>query len=325
MRRRRGTIVFSVLLLWLAGCGGGGGLGLSGGSVPLGGRAIAGVALLPDSSPAANAAVSIRTLATGATVQTAITDAAGRFAASGVPATADLNVVVQQPTVTLQAVVPQGDLAANPGQPLDIGQVTAISTVVSEAIQLQEAGAPEDAGSVVADQAPLLTLQAQETGYSTATQDQLISSPAALSASAAALLLPTANRSLARLAAKPNPRTAGTALTSLLGYLRSARPGKVQLTSANRSALIGAQLASRQFTPDAVAAALNAAGAAQAGPDSVSAASVAARSRLPALADLGPGISAYEALAIAADAAANGGFQLDRPALDAFVTQLMSQ
>jgi hypothetical protein len=324
MDKRRGVYCLAGLaLVCLTGCGGG--LGLTGGSVPIGGRAITGVALLPNAAPLANAPVTVRTLSTGAVVRSASTDGTGRFTVSGVPTDADVSLTVHQAATTLAAVVPQPDLAANGSQPLDIGQVTAVSTVVSQAVQIEQAAGPEDAATGVADQAALLTMQAAAANYSVATQDQIITDPNSLAANALALLLPAANSGLTQLSAKPTARNAGAALTSLLAYLRSQRSGGVHLGSVHRAGLIAAQLMVNQYSAETVAAHLNAAGVAQATEQSVTDASQAERARLTALESFGPGITGFEALAIAADSTANGGFQLDRPTLDTFLTHLLGE
>ena len=82
------------------------------------------------------------------------------------------------------------------------------------------------------------------------------------------------------------------------------------------------RIAKTLYSPEAIAAALNASGGNRTAAD-VTAASQKERAQVPALANLGPGITAFEALVIAADGGNHGGLQLDPPALDKFLSVLL--
>ena len=319
-------LLFLPGLLWLAGCGGGGvASGLSGGSVPLGGRAVTGTVLLPDATPVANTTVTLRSLTSGQVVQTTSTDNSGRFVATGVPVDSDLDVVVMQPpSNSLEAIIPQSNLASNPGQPLDIGEVNALSTVVAAALKLEQNQAPEDFHSIVSNQHGHLTQEVHGAGYSLETQRQLISDPGSLKAQALTLMVPSANTELTAFVATPNTDTASTALNGLLGYVRAAHEHECHLSGSLRTSLINAQLAGKQYTADMVASALQKPGGPHATATEVSAASQRERSELTALGSLGSGITPFEALVIAADVNTHGGFQLDQRSLEDFLTKLLN-
>jgi hypothetical protein len=324
MHRSAWAVLLIVLcIFWLFGCGGGAQT-LTGGSVPIGGRAVTGVVLLPDGTAAASAQVTVRSLPSGAVIQTSSTDSAGRFTVQGISTANDVSVVVNQPPVNmLEAVVPRSALADHPDRPLDIGSVTAITTVVAAAIHLEHAPAPEDEESIVSNQQGHLMMQAQDAGYSVDTQNQFIRDPSSLMAQALTLILPTANTELAAFAAQPTTDTASSALNGLLGYVRAAHRHEIHLNGGMRTALINAQLAGKVYSPDTIASALNAAGVANATAAAVSAASQRERAELTALSGLGAGISPLEALVIATDDNTHGGFQLDQGGLNRFLVQLL--
>lgn len=309
----------------LAGCGGGS-LGLTGGSVPVGGRAVTGAALLPDGTAAVSATVTARSVPSGSVIQTTTTDAAGRFTLTGIPTSGDLSVVVSQPpNKTLEAVVPRDTLMTNPGQPLDIGAVTALTTVVAAAIHLEHGPAPEDSPGIVANQRQHLEMQVHDAHYSIEQQNQFIGDPNSLNAQALTLIVPTANTELAAYATQPNADTASSALNGLLGYVRAAHKRGLHLTDASRTALINAQLAGKVYTPEAIAAALRTAGVTSATSVQVTSASEREHTELTALTALGAEISPFEALVIAADVDTHGGFQLDQRMFDTFLTELLKQ
>lgn len=310
----------------LAGCGGGGTLGLTGGSVPLGGRVVTGVAVLPDNTAVANAQVSVRSLPSGAIIRTSSTDSMGRFSVPGIPASGDISVVVSQPPKnTLEAIVPRSSLNANSDQPVDIGSVTALTTVVSAALHLEHGPAPEDAQSIVMNQQGQLTMQVHDARYSVDMQKQFIDDPSSAMAQALTLIVPTANSELTALAATPNSDTASAALNGLLGYVRAAHKRPIHLSDQTRAALTNAELAGKIYTPEAIAASLQSAGVQRVTGVDVSAASQHEHTELSALGSSGNGITAFEALVIASDVSTHGGFQLDQGSLNKFLASLLSQ
>jgi hypothetical protein len=309
----------------LSGCGGGGGLGLSGGSIPVGGRVVTGTALLPDGSAAANAQVSVKTIQTGATVATAMTDAAGKFAAQNVPTNGDVSVVVTlPPTGTLQSVVSTTDLMTNPSQPLDIGNVTALTTLVAACIQLEQSPAPEDGPDIVMNQHEHLSKQVHDAGFSVDAQNQFIADPSSLTAQALTLIVPTANNELAAFAANPNQKTARAALDGLLAYVRAAHERRLHISKDNRAAIISSELAGTTYTPQKVAAALRSAGVKNVNQVQVTAASERERTELPGLGSPTSDLSAFEALVIAADVNTHGGFELDQRGFNTFLSALLN-
>jgi len=318
-------LVCVVAAVALSGCGGGGGLGLSGGSIPVGGRVVTGTALLPDGTAVANAQVAVRTIPSGTTIASTTTDASGRFTVQNVPTSGDLSIVVTQPpTNTLESIVPRSSLAMNPDQPLDIGSVTALTTLVAACIHLEHGPAPEDEPSIVMNQKGHLTMQAHDAGYSVEMQKQFIADPSSLNAQALTLIVPAANDELAAFSASPSADTASTALDGILGYVRAAHRRAIHLNESTRSALVSAMLAGKTYTPQAVAAALQSAGVQHVSGVQVTAASVRERTELPALGGASGDLSAFEALVIAADVNTNGGFQLDQHGVDAFLSRLLN-
>lgn len=324
MHKQRWFILFmAAACLALSGCGAGSGLLLSGGSVPVGGRAVTGTAVLPTGAPVANAQVTVRSVPDGTVLRTTTTDSGGRFSAVGIPTSGDISVVVAQPpSKTLELIVPRESLMSNTAQPLDIGSVTALTTLVAAAIHLEHGPAPEDAHSIVHNQQGHLTMQAHNAGFSVDMQNHFIDDPNSLMMQALGLLSPVADSELTDFIASPNQDTASDALNGLLGYVRAPHQRDLHLSDATRTALINAQLAGTVYSPDMIAAALNAAGKNVTAAD-VSAASQKERMQLPGLANLGSGITPFEALVLAADSTMHGGFQLDQHGMDTFLQTLI--
>ena len=104
-----------VLLLCLAGCGGGVATTLTGGSVPIGGRAITATALLPDGTPVANATVTVRSLSSGQVLQTTTTECAGPVTTRRRAVDADLDVTIARPSSnSLELVIPAANIRGSP-------------------------------------------------------------------------------------------------------------------------------------------------------------------------------------------------------------------
>lgn len=318
--------LLGLLLLGIqAGCGGGAGLALSGGSVPIGGRSVSGTVLLPNETPVVNAPVTLLTLPSGQVIQTTTTNSSGQFTAKGVPTTNDVEIVVNQPPSNmLSTVISQSTLAANPGQPLNVGDINAYTTVVAEAIQLEQAPAPEDTSSIVFNQQGDLSNEVYGQNYSVQTLQQLISNPNSLMAQALTLMVPSADTELTTYVTNPNQNTAATALNGLLGYLRAVHGCQFHLIGSLRFSLISAQLTNTVYTPDAIAAALNAAGVPGVTSAQVLAASQRERTNITALSTLGNGITPFEALVIGADIQSNGGFHLSGGALNRYLMTLLN-
>ena len=318
----------AVLLMFafttLSGCGGGAGLTLTGGSVPIGGRVITGSVVLPDSTPATNIVVTVRSLSGGALLQTTTTDSFGRFTATGIPVTSGISIVATQPpSSSLEAIVPLSDLSTNPDRPLEIGNVTALSTLVSAAIRLEQKQAPEDSEDIASGQRDHFNTQVSNSGFSQEAQHQFISDSAVLMSQAQKLFLPVTNMELKSFIANPNSNTASTALNGLLGYVRGAHERETHLKGSLKNGLIASQLSGKTYSPDKIALALQSAGENGASASTVSAASLSERGELSELANLGNGITSFEATVIAADVRAHGGFQLERDSLEKFLNTLL--
>lgn len=316
--------IVPAFLLCLAGCGGA--TSLTGGSVPTGGREITATVLLPNGTPAANATVTVRTLSTGAVLQTATTNATGQFTTPAVPVTADLDVIVTQPpTNTLELVIPHANITGQTNQPFNAGQITALSTLVAAAIKLEQQAAPEDADRIPEDQGPSLTAHVHGQSFSESDQQRFISDPESLHNQALTVLGPTANDELTAFAANPTTDTATAALNGLLGNVRVGHgEGGAHLSSSLQTALISAALSHKQYTAGAVATALQSASEHPVNASQVTDASQKERSDLPALATFGTGISPFEALAIGGDSDPHGGFHLDQNGLNTYLTYLLS-
>lgn len=308
----------------LTGCGSGGGLNLTGGSVPIGGRAATGIALSPDSSPVANAVVAVQTLQTGVTLQTTQTDDNGRFSLSSLPVDKDILVVVNQPpTKRLAIVVSRVRLATNPNQSLDIGSVTALTTLEAEAIGLEQAHASDESENIVSDQSDNLRIEIEAVGYSQDTQSQFINDRTMLSIRAMSLIVPALNSELDAYVLSPNSATGATALRGLLGYLRVGNEQEIHPSFATQSELIAAQISNKTFSINVIVSALKTANVVEVTPDLVQKASQQERANLSGLKRLGNNISVFEAIAIAGDIRSRGGFGLEQEDLNVYLNTLL--
>lgn len=308
----------------LTGCGGGGGNSLTGGSIPTGSRAsVTGTALLPGSVPASGASVTVKTLPGGTVVARTTTNTLGQFTVDGISASADLDVIVVTSNAsTLESIVSHNSFNGG-GFPFNMGDVTAQTSIVSAALRLEQANAPEDEDSILSNQGALLNSQVASQNYTLSVQQQLVGNPNNMNAEALTLISPVANAALSQFYAQPTSDNASAALNSVLGYLRAAHGRDFHITTALRTALASAELASTTYTPATIAAELKSAGQNQVTEVSVSAASVRERQLLPALAQSASSISPYEALIIAADVSANGGFQCNQNQINTFLTKLL--
>jgi hypothetical protein len=306
----------------IGGCGGGS-MSLTGGSVPIGGRAITGTAVLPGSIAAANATVTAKALPAGTSISKTRTDGSGGFTLSNIPGNTDIDIVVATGNGgQLEIIVPRSALSGGMG-PLNIGNVDANSSLVAAALRLEQAPAPEDSDSIVGNQQPILDHQVQNGNFSQQQLNQLIYDPDSMNAQALALMAPAANASISTLQATPSQINAGAALNSLLGYLRAAHTREFHMSADVRQSLLNSAAAGTVFTPDQVAAALASAGIGGKSSAQVSAASTRERSELTAFAAYGSGISALEALVLAADVNTNGGFQCNQNQINNFLQALI--
>jgi hypothetical protein len=323
--RRWLTVAAACLVVLPAayGCGGGS-ESLTGGSVPIGGRTVTGLALLPNGAAAANATVTVRSLPAETLLKSTITDNSGAFTVTGVSTSSDLDITVSlPPSNVLEAVVPQSQLA-NGGGTLNIGDITATSSIVAAAIKLEQMNAPEDESDISSNQSENLASAVEGQHFSSDMQDQLIGNRNSMNAQALALMTPVANTELTAMNQSPTQANASAALTGLLGYIRAAHNRNFQVSRDLKQSLIDAEIAPKLYSADAVAQALQQSGLPQATAEQVLAASTRERGVLPALATgSGSGISPFEAFVIAADVSTNGGFQCDQNTLNGFIRTLL--
>ncbi len=315
-----------LLLAALAGCSGGsgGGLSLSGGSVPTGGGSIKGLVVLPNSQPLTGATISVQALATGQTVSAVPTlSPDGTFGITGLPTGEDLEVLFQQAGgPTLKVVIPQAQLPAPSSQAVDIGTVNALTTVVAQSLAQEVSQDQTQASQIVSEQLGPLTTSLQGEHQNENDQSAEIADNATLTAAAKTLIMNTANAQLQSFAASPTTASATVALHSLLAEIAKTSGTRIHLVDAQQTALINAQLAGTTYSASALATDVTAAGT-PATASAVTAADGAQRTQLPAWASLGPGIGPFEALSISASPPQAGGFGLTQAGVTQFVSRLL--
>jgi len=305
------------------GCGGGGN-GLTGGSIPTGGRSVTGVAVLPNASPAANATVQVRSLPAETLLTQTTTNNQGQFTVTGIPTSANIDITVSvPPSNLLEKIVSQSTLAAGPGPTVNIGAINATSSVVAAAIKLEQMNAPQDAAGIIANQTINLTSEVQGQNFSPGMQNQLIGSRNNMNIQAASLMAPVANSELTAMNQSLTAANASAALYGLLGYVRGAHNRDFQLPASLKQSLINAEVSGVQYSFASVATALQRAGVPHVTVQEVQIASSSERQGLPSLAVSGSSLSPFEALVIGADDSNDGGFQCSQATLDAFLTDLL--
>jgi hypothetical protein len=312
------------LAAWIAclcGCGGGG-LGISGGSIPVG-RAITGTALLPNSQPVPDGTVSVVTLPAGQVLSTTSTNSSGTFQTANVPSTSDVIVVVKRPSgTTLKTVVSRSTLAANPGTPLNVGQINATTTLVCDAIE-QEAGLLSgDTSNIVSNQVGHLKHEADNRHDDEEEQEHQINDDPYRHGHARDLIQTAANSELDDLASNRTTTNANIALGGLIGSVAVLKNSAITPTSGKQTSLVAAQVAGTTYSNATVAAALRAAGVSNANDSAAQNASQKIRRIYPALGRFGTAITPFEAFLIAALPTSQDGFQLDQAHLDTFFTAL---
>jgi hypothetical protein len=307
----------------MIGCGGIGN-SLTGGSVPTGGRNVTGVAVLPNSTPAGNATVEVRSLPAETLLQQAETNSQGQFTVTGIPTGTDIDITISLPPQNvLQVIVPQSTIASGAGPTVNIGSITATTSIVAAAIILEQMNAPQDATGIIANQTMSLTVEVQGRHFSQNMQNQFIGSRTNINAQAASLMGPVANAELTAMNQSLSQTTASSALYGLLGYVRGAHSRDFQMPANLKQSLINAEVAGTEYSANTVANALQQAGVQQVSAQQVMAASAKERTELTALAASGSSISPFEAFVIAADVNTDGGFQCDQNTLNKFLSNLL--
>ena len=199
-------IVFPALL---AGCGGGGGLAVSGGSIPTG--TITGLLSLPSGQPLTSASASVHILGSVQTSPVNVTvNASGNFVATGVPIGKDIALVFRHGTTTLKSVLSSSQLQTK--QPVNIGTVNALTTVVASCIELETDTNPSATGMLVASQTDDLTVEVEGESQTQGEEDLEITDPSELAKSANTAIVNVANTELAALASSSSQNAADSAL-----------------------------------------------------------------------------------------------------------------
>lgn len=318
MNRR--SLIMAAVAVMLTGCGGGGGLGVTGGSIPTG--TITGNVVLPSGQPMTSPTVTASVLpSTPVTSVTSTVNPDGTFVVSKVPAAKNIELSFTQSGATLKAIVPSAQVQSN--KTVAIGSVTALTTVVAHSIEKETKG--KDAATVdliVAGQADELLKQVKAQNPSQSQQQKDIIDNSELDKSSNKVISGTANSELLDLAATPMHHQADIALDGLVGQIAATGGAALTIAPAQRSSLIQEQLKSTTYTTAEIATALKAAGASSANPPGVAAADAAQRSLLPAWNSIDANITPYEALAIAASPSGASGYALTPAQVAQFLTNL---
>jgi len=321
-RRYITAVVLSTMLL--GGCGGGGGLSLSGGSIPPG--TIKGFAVLPNAQTVTAAAVTARVISTtqSLTVNTTF-NADGSFTVKGLPAATDVAVTLQDSAGhILRTIVPHTLIAAGSSTPVNIGNVTAPTTVVATALQAEGFFDPGRVQDVVTGQTAPLTQSVARQNFTQAQQFQIITDTSTLAQTVNTVIKDTANAELTQLAAAKDTATASLAVDGLSGDIRVRRVGSVKISSALRGQLIQKQVAGSSYTAGGLVSILSSIGVTVT-EEAVAAADQSQRTQLPAFNALNARITPFEALAIVTSPTSAGGLQLSDVQTTAFITALVNR
>ena len=319
LKRTLGLIILAASML--TGCGGGGGgLGVTGGSIPVGD--LAGTLTLPNGQPMTSPTVAVTVLpATQVTSAGSTVNADGTFVVTNIPAGKNVELSFTESGATLKVVVPGAQVLAN--NTSKIGSVTALTTVVARSIEKETKNVdPATADQIVASQSDQLLTEIKGQGQSQSQQQREITDANELDKAANGLIYGTANTELAALALNPKHQEAEVALDGLIGQIGASGGNDITLSPSQQAALITAQLKQATYTSASVAAALNAAGLSTATASGVDTADAAQRKLLPAWNSISPAITPYEALAIAASPSSASGFALTSTQIEKFLTSL---
>jgi hypothetical protein len=330
----------------LAGCGGGGGLSLSGGSIPTGGGGtITGNLALPSGQPLTSATTTVGvldpTVASGIAANSqrhsnassgystpsassndvSVTiDNSGNFTVSGVPESKDLELQFTNGTVTLLVVIPAS--AVTSSTPVNIGAVNAATTVVAQAVNTDIANNVDTAANIISTQLANFNANQAIAGETQQQQQNDVTNPNARKSSAFKLMVKTADTEIRDVTHSPSNTTGLAVVDGMLAYI-SAQGGAIEtLTSTERQQLITLSMAGHVYTDTQVAAALTAAGV----PTTASAvdqADTTQRSTLHSLASI-QGIPTAEAMAIAGCPSSAGGFGLVPTQFTTFIDALIA-
>jgi hypothetical protein len=310
-----------VAAMLLTGCGGGGGgLSVTGGSIPTG--TITGHLALPSGQPLTSAIVTVTALPS-----TQVSDAVstvsldGSFSVTNLPTGKNIGLRFTQSGVTLKVVVPSSQVHGNGAA--NIGQVTALTTVVAQAIEKETKNADlVSVDLIVSGQLEHLLNEVKAQGSSQSQQELEISDSNELEKSATSAIGSAVNTELVALSATPQHHIADVALDGLVGQISSIGGTDVNIPAQQRVSLISAQLKPTTYTPAVIASALVAAGAPSATVAGVADADTAQRSQLPAWNSINPKITPYEAFAIAANPIGASGFALTPTQVSQFLKNL---
>ena len=325
MRRRTlvAILLISIFLALLAGCGGGGGLSLTGGSIPPG--TVKGLAVLPNAQPVSIASIAAVALGTGANIPvTATIHANGSFSVAGLPTGTDILVTVKDTSgPAVKTLVPHTLLTT--GSPsADLGQIDATTTVVATALARETAKSPARTQDITTGQSGPLTAEIVAENQTPAQQLSEISDNGVLTAVTNNVIQKVASTELTALAAGVNSSNAVRALDGLTGDIQVRRGGNVTVSSSVWTLLITKQVGGSSYTPGALVTALNAIGITTVTEADITAADASQRAQLPGFNAFGTRITPYEAYAIAASPTSAGGLQLTEAQTNAFLTSLLN-
>lgn len=318
-RRASMTIALASAALWAAGCGGAG-LGLSGGSIPTG--TIVGNISLPSGQPATSATVTANLVSTGQSVAvTSSVNTSGGFWVTGVPLSTDVEIEFQTPSGTLSTIVPAS--AVTGSAPVNIGVVSAQSTVVAAAIESDVSNQIDAPAEIVTSQLPALDAGAAAAAGSAVEQGREITSSSALSSAVVRLSIIAADSEIANVAKSPNQTTAQISLDGVFGYIGETGGTIPPLTSTERSDLIASLAAGKTHNSSDIVSDLEDVGVSTNSTDFTKADQYQ-RSQITAFSQFS-GISALEALTVAAGPKSAGCYDLPGSQLEKFVDQIIEQ
>jgi len=315
------SIIICATLALLSGCGGGGGgLGLSGGSIP-GGGTITGKLALPSGGTLTSATTTATNLSTNAAIDVNTTiDGSGKFTITKVPTSTDIGLTFVHGSITLKAIVPSTTVSATSS--VDIGSVDAFTTVSADAIETEIAQGIDDPATVVSTQYAVATATQAASGETIADQNADITDPTSRHNSAEKLIVATANSEMGTVNGKPTIATATAAYDGVLSYITATGGTVTTITDTQRTGLINAQAAKTHYSVAKVAAALSAAGVVTDN-QTVAADENIQRKSVPAFANFG-GTSPMEALAVGACPTTSGGFGLTGSQLSSYIDAILA-
>ena len=319
--RKTLVLVAASLVAILSGCAS---AGLSGGSIPTGGGggSLFGALLLPNGQAPVSAHGAPTSLVTGSAVTgIVLVSSNGTFTATGLPTNADLVLTFHDGAGdTLKTAVPVQELTGSVGKPINVGTVTALTTVVAASLELENAHGSGDVSELVSTQFSELNANVNGEGEDEQEQEDDVTNSTYLASAAQTLISITVNAEIGTLAGEATNQTAVAVLDGLIGQATSSGGSAVTLSTTQRSTLVAQQLANVSLTPTQIAAYITKTGG-TATPQAVEAADAAQRRAVPNWSNLGSSITPFEALAIAIGSP-GAGFHLTQAQINAYLASV---